>query len=67
MSSSIRLLRLFEELNRLGTTVVVATHSQLLLRRFDYPILELGDGTLRPMTSVQLPASARAGAEGVQP
>ena len=64
---SIRLLRLFEELNRLGTTVVVATHSQLLLRRFDYPILELGDGTLRPMTSVQLPASARAGAEGVQP
>jgi len=41
-----RLIRLLEELNRLGTTVVIATHSESLLRQFDYPILHLEDGEL---------------------
>jgi cell division transport system ATP-binding protein len=41
-----RIIRLFEELNRLGTAVVIATHSQALIERFPHPRLELGDGGL---------------------
>ena len=36
-----RLLRLFEELHRTGTAVVVATHNDALVRRFSHPILIL--------------------------
>lgn len=43
-----RLIRLFEELNKLGTTVIVATHNEALIRRFDYPVLMLEDGRLFP-------------------
>ena len=39
-------MRLFEELHRLGTAVVIATHNPLLLERFPHPRLELVDGTL---------------------
>lgn len=42
----LKLLRLFEELNKLGTTVVVATHSESLLQRFEYPTLRLKQGQL---------------------
>lgn len=41
-----RLLRLFTELNKLGTTVVVATHDPQLLADFSYPLLKLDDGEL---------------------
>jgi cell division transport system ATP-binding protein len=41
-----RLLFLFEELNRMGTTVVVATHNDRLVERFPYPRLVLEDGQL---------------------
>lgn len=37
-----RLLHLFEELNKMGTTVVIATHDKQLLSRFPYPVLRLG-------------------------
>jgi len=36
-----RLLRLFIELNRLGTSVVIATHDHQLMRQFKAPRLEL--------------------------
>jgi len=36
-----RLLHLFEELNKMGTTVVIATHDKQLLSRFNYPVLRL--------------------------
>jgi len=39
-----RILRLFEELNRIGTTVVVATHDQRLIARFHHRVLRLADG-----------------------
>jgi len=39
-----RLLYLFEELNRLGTTVVIATHNEPLLARFPHPVIRLADG-----------------------
>lgn len=45
-SIALRLLYLFEELNRLGTTVVIATHNEGLLERFKYPRLHLADGHL---------------------
>jgi len=41
-----RLLRLFEELNRLGTTVIVATHSRALIDRLGYPTMTLENGEL---------------------
>ncbi len=43
----IKLLRLFDELNRLGTTVVIATHDQSILEKFDRPVLRLENGHVR--------------------
>ncbi|MGE5146072.1 MAG: cell division ATP-binding protein FtsE [Candidatus Eiseniibacteriota bacterium] len=45
-----RIMYLFEELNRLGTTVVVATHSESLLSRFKHPRLLLDNGELSVQT-----------------
>jgi cell division transport system ATP-binding protein len=42
-----RLLRLFIELNRLGTSVVIATHDHQLMRQFRAPRLELHEGNVR--------------------
>lgn len=42
-----RLMYLFEELNKLGTTVVIATHNRELLKRFRHPVLRLDGGALR--------------------
>ena len=41
-----RLLRLFEELNRLGTTIVLATHNEALAPALGRPRLHLEDGEL---------------------
>ena len=41
-----RIMRLFEELHRLGTAVVIATHNWSLIDRFPHPRLELADGRL---------------------
>jgi cell division transport system ATP-binding protein len=42
-----RLLRLFIELNRLGTSVVIATHDHQLMRQFKAPRIELSEGHVR--------------------
>jgi len=42
----VRILRLFEQLNKVGTTVVIATHDQHLLTQFKHPVLRLEDGAL---------------------
>ncbi|MDX2288263.1 MAG: cell division ATP-binding protein FtsE [Hyphomicrobiaceae bacterium] len=42
-----RLLRLFVELNRLGTSVVIATHDHQLMRQYKAPRLELHSGHVR--------------------
>jgi cell division transport system ATP-binding protein len=39
-----RLLRLFVELNRLGTSVIIATHDHQLMEQFRAPKLQLEDG-----------------------
>ncbi|MBO9559591.1 MAG: cell division ATP-binding protein FtsE [Caulobacter sp.] len=43
---SLRLLRLFVELNRLGTTVLIATHDEDLVARANRPTLHLEQGRL---------------------
>jgi cell division transport system ATP-binding protein len=48
-----RILRLFEELHRLGTAIVIATHNRGLIERFPHARLELTDGHL-----IRLPGSA---------
>jgi cell division transport system ATP-binding protein len=42
-----RLLRLFVELNRLGTSVIIATHDYALMEQLDAPRLALHDGQLQ--------------------
>ena len=42
-----RLIRLFEELNKLGTTVLLATHDEKLIARATLPVLRLEAGVLR--------------------
>ncbi|MFN0218315.1 MAG: cell division ATP-binding protein FtsE [Hyphomicrobium sp.] len=42
-----RLLRLFVELNRLGTSVVIATHDHQLMRQFKAPRIEVHQGHVR--------------------
>ena len=41
-----RILYLFEELNRHGTTVLIATHDAEIVNHFDHPQLHLENGTL---------------------
>lgn len=43
---ALRLMHLFEELNRLGTTIVIATHNEMLVRRLGHPRLTLDGGRL---------------------
>lgn len=43
---SVRILRLLLELNRMGTTVVIATHDQALVERAGAPVLRLEGGRL---------------------
>ena len=42
-----KLMKLFVELNKLGTTVVIATHSEKLISDFAYPRLHLQNKNLR--------------------
>jgi len=44
-----RLIHLFAELNRLGTTVLLATHDQGLFKQVRAPVMHLQDGTLRTL------------------
>ena len=42
-----RLMHLFEELNRLGTTVVIATHNEAIVQEFGWPVLKIDNGRLK--------------------
>jgi cell division transport system ATP-binding protein len=54
---ALKLFRLFVELNRLGTTVLIATHDEDLVARSNRPILHLEAGKLtqRPAPGLSLP------------
>lgn len=41
-----RLMNLFEQLNRMGTTIVIASHDQMMIERFSHGKLVLDDGKL---------------------
>ncbi len=41
-----RLMQLFKEMNRIGTTVIVATHNELLVGRHPAPALHIANGRL---------------------
>ncbi|MCM1323796.1 MAG: cell division ATP-binding protein FtsE [Acetobacter sp.] len=43
---AVKLMKLFAELNRLGTTVIIATHSNELMERYNYPRIKLENGGL---------------------
>ncbi len=70
-----RLVHLFEQMNRLGTTVVIATHNEKLIARFPHPVIALDRGHARLMRAAQpaakqtdpTPAEARAKAAKAQP
>jgi cell division transport system ATP-binding protein len=48
---AIRILRLFVELNRLGTTVLIATHDDDLVARSGRPVMHIEGGALRRISS----------------
>jgi len=43
---AVRLMHLFEELNKLGTAIILATHNEALVARFSHPRLHLENGHL---------------------
>lgn len=43
---AMKLLYLFEELNKMGTAIIIATHNQRLLEKFPYPQLAIREGTI---------------------
>ncbi len=58
-----KLMKLFVELNKLGTTVVIATHSDKLITDFAYPRLHLQNKTLRIYRPIDMLNSG--GAHGI--
>ncbi|OJW54082.1 MAG: cell division ATP-binding protein FtsE [Alphaproteobacteria bacterium 41-28] len=46
---AMKLLHLFEELNKMGTAIVIATHNSRLLKMFPYPQLAIQEGTIRKL------------------
>ena len=51
-----RLMNLFDQLNRMGTTIVIATHNQNIMDKFGHPRLVLDGGKLqveRPKNWIQ--------------
>ena len=53
---ALRLLYLFEELNKLGTTIVIATHNEALISRFGHPQLHLENGEISVRAASKLGA-----------
>jgi cell division transport system ATP-binding protein len=64
----VRLMYLFEELNKMGTTVVIATHNEGLVGRFTHRQLRIAGGTVRLVDPNGAPATETdASSEGAAP
>jgi len=50
-ASAARLMHLFLELNKMGTTVIFATHQKELVRKYPKPVLNLRSGRLVPVAA----------------
>jgi cell division transport system ATP-binding protein len=48
-----KLMRLFVELNKVGTTVIIATHNEQLTSSYNYPRIDLRDGTAKLYPALQ--------------
>jgi cell division transport system ATP-binding protein len=46
-----RLMHLFEELNKLGTTVVIATHNESIVKELNRPVLKINAGRLEVLSA----------------
>ena len=57
---AVRLLYLFEELNKIGTTVVIATHNESLVQRFRHPVTRLSEGEIAEPQAMAEAAPAAA-------
>lgn len=60
---AMRLIYLFEELYKSGTSVIVATHNRALAGSFDYPLLEIHDGRIRDVTHQKTEINGRNGGD----
>lgn len=58
-----RLMNLFIQLHKLGTTVVLATHSTTLMDRYPFPLLEMRAGRLRAARRGPAPTAAAAASD----
>jgi len=56
----LRLMHLFEELNKLGTTVIIATHNSQMVERMGYPRMHLDEGWLKIVGGNATPPSPDA-------
>ena len=63
---ALRLLYLFEEMNKLGTTIVIASHNEALISRFGHAQLHLeaGELSVRPLPTT-VTSRPQAGQSGV--
>jgi cell division transport system ATP-binding protein len=59
-----RLMHLFEELNKLGTTVVIATHNAHMVEQMGYPRIHLDEGWLEMVDPEPRPAPETAEERG---
>ena len=62
---AMRLMHLFEQLNKVGTAIVLATHNKSLVNDFPYRRLHLSDGTLNVFTKSVLPTESRTQSKGL--
>jgi cell division transport system ATP-binding protein len=58
---AVRIFRLFVELNRLGTTVLIATHDQDLIARSSRPVLHLEHGRIALRSPLSQPLGSARG------
>lgn len=54
----VRLIALFEQLNKLGTTIVIATHDMHLIERFPHDVLHLSAGDISLIPAAHIATAA---------